>query len=54
LVTTFSAQAVNIYELQYKAWKSPGKELTKISKKKTWKGLILKGEMGISSCFYCA
>jgi hypothetical protein len=31
---------------------SPGKELTKISKKKTQNGLILKGEMSNSSSFW--
>jgi hypothetical protein len=34
-----------------KVWASPGRELTKISKKKTPKGLIFKGEMGNSSSF---
>jgi hypothetical protein len=40
---------VYIHESQFKAWESPGRELTKISKKKTWKGLILKDEIGDSS-----
>jgi hypothetical protein len=32
---------------------SPGRELTKIRKKKIWKGLILKDEMGDCSSFHC-
>jgi hypothetical protein len=43
-----------MHESQSKAWGSPGRELTKISKKKTQKGLILKGEMGGPSNFCCA
>jgi hypothetical protein len=35
-------------------WESPGRKLTNISKKNTWSGLILKGEMGNSSSFHCA
>jgi hypothetical protein len=31
----------------------PGRDLTKISKKKTRKELILKGERGDSSSFHC-
>jgi hypothetical protein len=44
-----TAQVVCIHELQSKAWGSPAREMTKISKKKTWKGLILKGDMGFWS-----
>jgi hypothetical protein len=51
LVTPLSAQVLHIHESQYKDWGSPGRELTKISKKKTQKGVILKGEMGDSSSF---
>jgi hypothetical protein len=43
-----------MHELHSKAWGSPGRELTKISKKKIEKGLILKGEMGDSSSFHRA
>jgi hypothetical protein len=39
---------------QSKAWGFPGRELTKISKKKTQTGLILKDEMGNSSSFHSA
>jgi hypothetical protein len=44
-----TAQVVCIHELQSKAWGSPAREMTKISKKKTWKGLILKGDVGFWS-----
>jgi hypothetical protein len=46
-----STQVVHIHESQSKAWESPDRELTKISKKNTWNGLILKCEMGNSSSF---
>jgi hypothetical protein len=42
---------VHIHESQSKAWGSPGRELTKISKKNTLNRLILKGEMGNSLSF---
>jgi hypothetical protein len=45
---------VHILESQSKVWGSPGRELTKVSKKNTGNGLILKGEMGDSSSFSCA
>jgi hypothetical protein len=48
------AWVVYIHDSQSKAWGSPGREPTKISKKKTQNGLILKGEMGDSSGFRCA
>jgi hypothetical protein len=54
LITTLPAWVVHIRESESKAWESPGRELTKISKKKTWKALILKGEMGNSSSFHHA
>jgi hypothetical protein len=45
---------VCMHESQSEIWGSPGRMVTKITKKKTWKGLILKGEMGDSSNFRCA
>jgi hypothetical protein len=41
-----------MHESQSKAWGFPGRELTKIIKKNTQNGLILKGEMGDSSSFH--
>jgi hypothetical protein len=52
LVTALPAQAVYMHESQSKARGSPGRELTKINKKKTQNRLILKGEMGDSSSFH--
>jgi hypothetical protein len=48
-VTALPAQVVCMHESQSNTSGSPGRELTKISKKKTQKELILKGEMGDSS-----
>jgi hypothetical protein len=52
LITTLPALVVCIHESQFKTWGSTGRELTKISKKKIQKGLILKGEMSDSSSFH--
>jgi hypothetical protein len=51
MVTALPVQVVHMHESQSKAWEFPARELTKISKKNTWKGLILKGEMGDSLSF---
>jgi hypothetical protein len=53
LVTALPAWVVHIHESQYKAWGSPRRELTKVSKKNSGNGFILKGEMGNSSGFCC-
>jgi hypothetical protein len=49
-----SPSGSHIHESQLKAWEFPGKEVTKINKKNTQKGLIFKGEIGDSSSFYHA
>jgi hypothetical protein len=49
-----SHSVLHMHESQSKAWGSPGRKLTKVRKKKTCKGLILKAEMDDSSSFRCA
>jgi hypothetical protein len=47
-------QVAGMQESQSKAWESPGRELTKNSKKNTCNRLILKDELGESSSFFHA